>query len=279
MTFHDYPPIRLPAPLLVLHADTEGLWAGGTGGVAYFANGHWLPRIAGLPLTVIGGLASAEGWIFAGGMEGIARSADDGQHWELAALHGSASGIAAMVTSPAFAQDTAALAATLEGGILRSDDAGQNWTPSNFGLSDFEVAALLWPAAEVVLAGTSGGIYRSPNGGRAWRAVDGPSEPVAALVQRPDGSLIAALEDGGLLLSEDLGASWTPLGEGLPQAAPVMALCATAQGRLLLGTASEGIFASDDGGFSWTQQHHADIFALARGCGGLCQHRHRSARQ
>ncbi|MBZ0296249.1 MAG: hypothetical protein K8L99_27060 [Anaerolineae bacterium] len=267
MTFQDFPAINLPAPLLALHATPDGLWVGGTGGVAHYANGQWTPHIAGLPLTVIGGLATAEGWLFAGGMEGIARSADGGENWQLATVHGSASGIASIITSPNFAQDTAALAATLEGGILRSEDAGNTWTASNFGLSDFEVSALVWLAEDVVVAGTSGGIYRSPNGGRAWRAVDGTSEPVAALAQLADGRLLAALENGGLLVSDDQSANWTPLESDLlrdlPEDAQLTALCVAGDGSLLMGTSSDGIYRSVDGGVQWHRTHEAGAFALA----------------
>lgn len=263
MTSQNFPLINMPAPLLVLYASSDGLWAGGTGGVAHYAAGQWTPRIAGLPLTGIGGLTSAGGWLFAGGMEGIARSADGGENWQLATVHGSASGVASIVASPQFAQDTTVLAATLQGGILRSEDAGSTWSASNFGLSDFEVTALIWLAEDVVIAGTSAGIYRSPNGGRAWRAVEGVGEAVAALVQLRDGSLLAALEEGSLLVSADQGASWSPLAHGFPEDTWPTALCVAGDEGLVIGTASEGIYRSVDGGQTWHQVHDAGVFALA----------------
>lgn len=266
----DYPPINLPAPVLVLAAGAEGVWAGGTGGIARYHEGRWVPYLAGLPLTGIGGLALAEGWIFVGGVEGLARSGDGGASWQLATLHGTASSIAAIAASPGFAQDHAALAATLDGGVLRTENAGESWAASNFGLSDFEVTALLWLSADVVLAGTNGGVYRSPNGGRAWRAAGGSEgQPVAALVQLPAGGVLAALENGGFLLSAD-GANWTAQASNLPADTQPSALIVTDDGSLILGAANGGIFRSVDGGASWQMVHSSEVFALAANGGQVC---------
>ena len=84
-----------------------------------------------------------------------------------------------------------------------------------------------WPSRRIsartrrIFAGTETGIFRSTNGGRAWREVDLPIgfETVLSLAVSPafkqDGTLFAGTESKGLLRSADGGASWLPVGEDI----------------------------------------------------------------
>jgi photosystem II stability/assembly factor-like uncharacterized protein len=257
--------IYLPSPVLSLAGDGQGgVWAGGIGGVAHYAPREgWTPLISGLPLSGVSGLATTGGWLFAGGVEGLARSVNGGAVWQQSRVEGKGSSIAAIAPSPSFEQDNAALAATLEGGILRTEDAGHTWHASNFGLRSFEVTALAWLDADHVLAGTANGIFRSPNGGRAWRAVDETEGmSIAAVVALPDGSALATSDDGRLLRSSDTSAQWSILEVDLPAGIVPTALCASGP-FLLLGTINSGIHRSVDGGWTWSQAADDAIFALA----------------
>jgi photosystem II stability/assembly factor-like uncharacterized protein len=264
-TWQHLSPILLPSPILALASGPDGLWAGGLGGVAWYSHeGEWQPRLSGLPLTVITALTYAGGWLLAGGVEGLARSPDGGLTWQLAKTQ-DATRFAAIVTSPRFLEDTTALAATASDGILRSTDAGLTWTPVNFGLQDFEMTSLAWGPDDNVLAGTVGGIYRSPNGGRAWRTTAGSEElPIAALAYLPDNIVLAALEEGGLLRSTDGGVHWSAFGS-LPQDILAAALQVTPAGSLLLGTFSHGLLRSVDGGQTWAQVADEVILSLTVG--------------
>jgi photosystem II stability/assembly factor-like uncharacterized protein len=68
------------------------------------------------------------------------------------------------------------------------------------------------------LFGPESGIFRSMNGGRAWREVDFPTEfaPVISLQLSPnyteDGTLYAGTESHGLFVSSDRGKTWSRLG-------------------------------------------------------------------
>lgn len=272
-----WPPIVVATPVLALVAGPDGLWAGGVGGVAWQPREReeradrddrdaWQAREAGLPLSAVAALAVADGWLLAGGAEGIARSRDGGRTWQRAVVPGDIDPVAAIAISPRFSEDGVALAATLGGGILRSDDAGQNWQPVTFGLHEWEVTGLAWGADEAVLAATTDGIYRSPNAGRAWRPADGTEgASVAAVAFLPDGSALAALETGGLLRSPDGGGSWEadPGTEGIQGTV----LLATSNG-VLLGTAGDGVLRSADGAAPWEPPRGdtaGEILALAAG--------------
>ncbi|HLV37540.1 MAG TPA: hypothetical protein VKY59_20650, partial [Spirillospora sp.] len=261
-------PLTLPAPVLSLLPQANGgLWAGGMGGVAACENDQWTAHIAGLPISGVAALAAAGKWLFAGGGEGIARSADGGLTWQPGVIHGVSASISAIAVSPDFDRDSSVLAATLAGGVLRSEDAGQSWTAANFGLSDTEITALLWPQTDLVLAAAAHGIYRSPNGGRAWRQTAGTEgQAVAALARLRDGRFLAAVEGGALLVSQD-GADWAALPNDLPAGIEPAALCVLPDGSLLLGALDAGIFRSDDDGTGWTQVHAEGVFSLAESAG------------
>lgn len=262
--WHQLLPISLPTPVLALATGPDGVWAGGHGGVAWYAAGRWHPQIAGLPLTSVAALSYAGGWLLAGGANGIARSRDGGRTWQPARVPGTPGAVSALVASPRFAEDTTVLAATLGGGVLRSDDAGAHWRPANFGLQTGEITALAWSRGETVLAATTDGIYRSPNAGRAWRGCpESEGLPIAALVTLPDGTALAATEAGDLLRSTDDGRTWAPHG-ALPAGVQITALLATLD-AVLLGSLDRGILRSSDGGASWQAVAAGAVLALAAG--------------
>ena len=115
---------------------------------------------------------TADALLLAGTADGLLRSQDAGQTWQLALV---GSRVLSIAFSPAFDQDGLVLVGTEQDGVLRSSDRGRTWTSGNPGLLDLTVLGLACsPAFEVdhtVFAATSSGLFRSPNGGRAWRAV------------------------------------------------------------------------------------------------------------
>ena len=258
------PPIRVASPVLSLAVGPGGLWAGGHGGVAWLPTaGAWQPQLAGLPLTSIAALAYAGGWLLAGGAEGIARSSNGGRDWQLAHIQGETGGVAALVCSPRFSEDTTALAATLAGGVVRTTDAGAHWRPATFGMQSSEAVALAWGAGETVFAATADGVYRSPNAGRAWRLCE-PTEdaPISAIAVLPDATVIAAVERGGLIYSRDCGENWTHY--TVPPDIELTALLATPK-SLLLGTIHHGILQSTNDGETWQRVGEGIVLAFAAG--------------
>lgn len=256
MAWKKLPPIQITAPIMSLAAGHGRLWAGGAGGLAsYESSTGWKLLIASLPLNAAASLAYAGGWLFAGSIEGIARSADNGITWQMTDTTGLPYPVSQILPAPTFKKDGNALAATLGGGVLRTETAGQTWKLANFGLLSFDVIALAWGAGETVLAATGDGIYRSTNGGRAWRAATGSEGiSVSCLEFLPDGAALAAVEDGGFLRSPDGGATWQPAAlKGIPRTAVATALFCAPDGALYCGVAESGTFRSTDGGTTWTE--------------------------
>jgi photosystem II stability/assembly factor-like uncharacterized protein len=234
-----YPPIPIPSPVMALAIAGEKIWAGGFGGVACYESG-W--RLLSANLT----LASVAALCYAGGPDGIARSADGGSRWESSEIDGSIAPIASLVPAPNFVSEPALLSATIGGGVLRSENAGRTWKYANFGLQNFDVFGISWRTDDVVLAATADGIYRSNNGGRAWRAARGTEGfGFASVVFLSNGEALAAIDAGGLIRSVDGGSSWQPYAV-LAEDVQVMAMMERDGGGMLLGTARNGtIFLSD----------------------------------
>ncbi len=302
--WHRLPPIIVSSPVFTLASGQNGIWAGGTGGVAWYP-GHpqgntatidgWQPRISTLPLSLVTALIYREGLLLAGGLEGIAYSLDGGMHWQQAALEDGVASITAFALSPHFVKDHTAIAATMENGIVRTDDGGRTWTNASFGLESFEVTALAWFSGSVLLAATSDGMYRSSNGGRAWRRVhEGEELGIDTIVSLADGELLASQEREGLLRSTDGGAHWF-LDENAVRDVQILSLFVeegnggdgatpgrdgVTPGRdksgpydggktLFVGTLERGLLRSGDGGRSWETVFDDAVLSFASGDGRL----------
>jgi photosystem II stability/assembly factor-like uncharacterized protein len=189
-----------------------------------------------------------------GGRGGLARSTDGGRTWSMV-LTGDQ--VLAAAISPAFEQDQLVLVGTESDGILRSEDAGRNWSSGNPGLLDLTVLAIgLSPAFatdRIGFAGTASGLYRTRSGGKAWRVLDLPVEApaVQCLALSPDYAqdrlVMAGTEAHGLLVSHDGGATW----EQVPSLADQGVAAVACSGPRLAAATADGVMLSEDRGVSW----------------------------
>jgi photosystem II stability/assembly factor-like uncharacterized protein len=254
------PSIPARSPILALAVDGEKIWAGGYGGVACYESA-WRPAAVGLKLASVTALCSAGGWLFAGGLQGLARSADGGSAWESVEIEGEPALVTCLVASPHFTEEPALLAATMGAGVLRSENAGRTWRAANFGLQDYEVYGLAWGAQDCVLAATADGVYRSNNGGRAWRLARGTEGTgISAVIYLTDGSALAAVDQGGLMRSSDGGASWQ-FYEVLAANVQVLAMARIEEGSVVLGTLENGTLCFTSGEIEALDEDGAQVFA------------------
>jgi photosystem II stability/assembly factor-like uncharacterized protein len=158
------------------------------------------------------------------------------------------------------------LAGTLEDGLFRSEDRGGTWFPANFGLLDLHVLSLAHVVdgeRRVFLAGTETGVFRSTNGGRAWRETDFAMDygPVLCLAAGPAQTVYAGTESAGLLVSTDAGKTWTPARIGLDGAVNQVVVGAGA----LLILHDDALLVSRDGGAwePWTEALGGGVTAVA----------------
>lgn len=201
--------------------------------------------------------------LFAAVQGGILRSSDGGDTWFAARFAAPPPLFSALRASPSFEYDGVLLAGTMEDGIFASSDRGANWQSWNFGLFDLNVLCIaLSPSLaedETVLAGAETGLYRSANGGRAWRITDFPTDkaPVLCLAFIDDGAakILAGTENHGLWVSCDEGKSWTRLApETIPDAVnDIQIIHRSDDSRRLFALVDDGLLASADDGQTWTR--------------------------
>lgn len=242
----------------VVQAGEAGWFAGTEQGVWRYDSAGWsilseALRPAAITAVAVSPSYPRQPYIMVGAADGIARSTDAGATWFSPAMP-QRSHVAQIVLAPNFADEGIGFAATLEDGVLVTTDHGQNWHSWNFGLLDLEVLALAVSPAfaedETVLAATASGVFRSTNGGRAWRELAMPEEamPLSGLVFAQD-VLIAGSESAGLFYSKDLGDTWQK--RSAFRSGQINALGVSADGKLAALATPSVVATSSDAGMAW----------------------------
>jgi len=160
--------------------------------------------------------------VFAGLSGGIlfAKLKDGNQDfsWQQAQVPSPPPVIIDFAISPNFASDGLVLAATLEDGVLRSNDHGQSWMGWNFNLLDQTVLCLEisphFVEDHIVFAGSESGVFVSKNEGKSWIELELPTDydPILSMALSPDfgmgNCLWVGTETKGLWFSHDTGKNW-----------------------------------------------------------------------
>ncbi len=148
--------------------------------------------------------------VYAGTTEGLYKTVNSGKTFER--LTDSDVVVNAVYVDPG--DSNRVLLATDRGGVLTSQDAGVTFTPSNQGISERKVAAVLVDRdnPDVLYAGVVndkkyGGVFRSSDGGAHWEqlgsGLDGSD--VFALAETKDGRVVAGTGHGLFVLGDGGG--------------------------------------------------------------------------
>jgi hypothetical protein len=166
---------------------------------------------------------------------GVVRSLDDGVTWHSAQQGLSARLDTELVLSAESERDSTMFVGGPEEGVRVSTDGGINWEDCNTGLADARVKSLsansrgLWAA-------TGHGVYVSHDRANTWRHVNAGAGS-ARIVAAGSSKVVAALECGQLLVSEDEGTTWRDLGLAVEHS-EIVALTLARDGTVLVATAS-----------------------------------------
>ncbi len=226
----------------------------------------WKRAKPNVPRLTTTSLLALPGTILAGTVPAALYSASNGSSWqELEGVRLGATG-GSFPPSPELGARTRFLAADNEtphrlyaaievGGLLVSDDGGQQWSPATKGLDDPDVHQVL-PSAKtnrLVVAACGEGAYRSTDRGEHWENVTPPGNRtfgssvtednsgtiyLAMALGRPNTWLRKERADAALFVSTDGGAHWNIAIEKLPGG--IMAMCPALGEQGVLASTSEG---------------------------------------
>lgn len=245
---------------IYIATEHSGLFATDNGGA------DWKRAKPNVPRLTTTSLLALPGTILAGTVPAALYSASNGSSWrELEGVRRGASG-GSFPPSPELGARTRFLAADNEsprrlyaaievGGLLVSDDAGQQWTAATKGLDDPDVHQIL-PSAKtkgLVVAACGEGAYRSTDRGEHWENVTPPGNRTfgSSVTEDKSGTLYLAMALGRpntwlrkeranatLFVSNDGGAHWDIAVEGLHGG--IMAMCPGVSGQDVFASTSEG---------------------------------------
>jgi photosystem II stability/assembly factor-like uncharacterized protein len=239
---------------------TDTLYAARASGLYRSSDGGntWEDALASLDKTESFAAASVAIYgntAFSGVKGAVLRSDDAGESWHIAGLPSPPPLVVALAISPNNAEVIAA--GTAEDGVFVSTDRGTTWGAWNFGLIDLSTYSLVispnFEQDRTIFVGTESGVFRSHNGGRAWRetAFSMDAAPVLSLAISST-SLYAGTEENGLFASDDFGVTWRQVENDLISGAVNTIQISASEISLLL---NDKIVHSSDNGHSWNIRH------------------------
>ncbi|MCX6272012.1 MAG: PKD domain-containing protein [Bacteroidetes bacterium] len=160
-------------------------------------------------------------------------------------------------------------------GVMKSIDAGINWALSNNGMGYVTVGKMLiHPVLPGMLyAATSGGIFKTINGGADWFNISPSPGNYKDIVFRPnDPTTLYATRDGLFYKSVNEGANWMLISNGLPGGSRGVIGVSQANPdyvyfMLSYSDAYKGMYLSTDGGETFVEQSTTPNI-LSWGCDG-----------
>jgi photosystem II stability/assembly factor-like uncharacterized protein len=248
-----------------------GVYKSEDAGITWFPAKNGLPNESVVALTI---LPDANSTILASlnNGNGIYASSDKAGTWSLLGKPSGGGGATAVMFAIS-ADKKSIYVVVSDQGVMRSDNGGQSWTPSNEGLpKDSDQVLVLTLAVDpgdpnILYAGTGGfvgqgaGVYKSTDGGDSWSAankgmLDYRITALAVDPRQPQ-TIYAGSDRGDLFKSTDAGQNWIDFSDRikLSQFGPYQVRSIQIDpdsGRIYLLADDLSVVYSDDGGNRWS---------------------------
>lgn len=146
------------------------------------------------------------------------RTGDGGAEW--APAHAGMIDDSDVMTLTVDRRNSRGLYATACSGIYHSDEGGDRWTKlPGIPYSSRRTRAFAQSEDDpnVLLAGTTEGLFISEDAGRAWRRATRKELVINAVVTQSGGAIILGTEGAGVLRSEDQGRTWVTSNTGFSE--------------------------------------------------------------
>jgi photosystem II stability/assembly factor-like uncharacterized protein len=211
----------------------------------------WTKLSLSLKAAVSSAIQLPSGVILAGTFsDALYRSSNDGATWEKKSVGNGTEDIWALSVT----QNGTILAATGSHGVYRSSNEGVSFTNSNSGLNGTSFAFGIIPQTKYLVVGNFG-VYRSSNDGKSWSPTN--NGPIGGLPHMgadafafDSTGIMYCGTDGGLSVSSNSGATWTPLlVTDIDTVVTVVSL--SNDYRLYVATDHAGVLMSADTGKTW----------------------------
>ncbi|HMU41935.1 MAG TPA: T9SS type A sorting domain-containing protein [Ignavibacteriaceae bacterium] len=238
--------------VISLSANNSSVFAGTLNGVWHSVNDGLSWEHTTLDSSTVGSIVHIGTNVFAGTSEyGIYRSSDNGINWTHLFDEN--------ISSLAF-NENSIFAGSIYTGVYRSNDNGNTWNPVNSGLENNWINCLAVRGANVY-AGTewngtlSGmGVYYSINNGINWSLLTLPDRCIKSIAVHDESIFVSTQHFGvfdALYRSTDNGVNWAELINGLPDG--TINDIEIIDTNIFVATEYYGVFLSKDNGGSWTQ--------------------------
>ena len=193
---------------------------------------------------------------------GVLRSLDNGLTWEH--LNTGLTDLPPVIYLEKW-QDATLLASTGGGFVFRSTDNGASWQPAMNGLPQGLGYFNTISSSKAVIAASGKGLFRSLDGGLQWEDITATLPVGTKLISREFplalGDSFVVWSTGGVLISDNNGASWRAINNGLPADAVVIDVALF--NTTLYATLGNGsAYVSTDSGANWKKQN--DTFAFGQ---------------
>jgi photosystem II stability/assembly factor-like uncharacterized protein len=249
---------------------------------APFASAQW--QQVGPPNVVVSGLGSFGNYVFAGTDKGLFRSSDAGKNWEAInnGLTDSADiGTFTTICTELFAgtqfhifrssnwgaswieADSGYTASPLHDlatsgtiiyacgqnafGVWRSEDSGKTWIRGGLGITGLNRIYSLTTIGTTVFVTSVSGVYQSADSARSWST--SIISDTSYSVIRANNNVLYTRTGGDVLLSKNLGQSWTLFNSGLLK---ITVDAFAFNGSVIFVCGSGGVFRVKDNSGVWT---------------------------